>query len=84
MGLIGLGNRGMQLLEEVFSQHPEVEIAAVCDVYEDRVQRAIHLLTEKGCPEPVAATDYKTVLDMPDVEAVILSTSWDHHIDLCI
>lgn len=84
MGLIGLGNRGMQLLEEVFSQHPEVEIAAVCDVYEDRVQRAVTLLTEKGCPQPVAASDYKTILDMPDVEAVILSTSWEHHIDLCI
>lgn len=84
MGLIGLGNRGMQLLEEVFSQHPEVEIAAVCDVYEDRVRRAVTLLREKGFPEPIAASDYKTVLDMPDVEAVVLSTSWDHHIDLCI
>jgi predicted homoserine dehydrogenase-like protein len=32
VGLIGCGGRGMQVLSS-FVAHPEVEIAAVCDVY---------------------------------------------------
>ena len=31
MGLIGLGNRGKELLKTVFLEHPDVEFAAVCD-----------------------------------------------------
>lgn len=84
MGLIGLGNRGMQLLEDIFSQHPDVEIVAVCDVYEDRVHRAQKLLVEKGKAAPFTTLDYRTILEMPEVEAVLLCTSWEHHVDLCI
>ena len=32
MGFIGLGNRGTQLLQR-FMSHPDVEVAALCDVY---------------------------------------------------
>lgn len=48
MGLIGLGNRGYGLLDYIFSEHPEVEITAVCDTYEDRCEKAADLLIKKG------------------------------------
>lgn len=84
MGLIGLGNRGYGLLDYVFSEHPEVEIAAICDVYEDRCERAAKLLTKKGEKEPFRTKHYKEILAMPEIEAVLLCTSWENHINLCI
>lgn len=40
VGLIGLGARGSSLLESVLLPMEDVEITAVCDVYEDRTASA--------------------------------------------
>ena len=84
IGMIGLGARGTGLLELVYVQHPDVEIAAVCDRYMDRCEKATEIIEKSGRKRPVITTDYKEVLAMPEVDAVILCTSWDHHVDLCI
>lgn len=84
MGLIGLGNRGYGMLDYIFSEHPEVEIVAVCDVYEDRCDRAAELLEKKGFATPVKTTNYKDIIANPGVEAVLLCTSWENHINICI
>lgn len=84
MGLIGLGNRGYGLLDFVFSEHPDVSIVSVCDVYEDRCERASKLLLDKGHAAPKTTTNYKEVINDPEVEAVLLCTSWDHHINLAV
>ena len=42
IGLIGLGNRGISLLEQVILPQ-EVRVAAVCDVYEDRRETAARM-----------------------------------------
>ena len=84
IGMIGLGARGLRLLEMVYVQHPDVEFAAVCDRYMDRCEKAAEIIEKSGRNRPVITTDYKEVLAMPEVDAVILCTSWDHHVDLCI
>lgn len=84
MGLIGLGNRGYGLLDYIFSEHPEVDIIAVCDAFEDRCDKAIELLEKKGKVTPIKTTNYKDILAMPEVEAVLVCTSWETHIPLCI
>ena len=84
IGLIGLGGRGYGLLELVFLHHEEVEIAAVCDVYQDRCEQAASLIVQRSGKNPFCTTDYKEILRMPEIDAVILCTSWEHHIDLCI
>src|SRR5688572_19730471 len=38
MGFIGVGNRGSQMLH-LFQAQPDVEVAALCDVYEPYVSR---------------------------------------------
>lgn len=83
-GIIGLGCRGISLLEMVFLQHPDVEFVAVCDVYEDRCKEGADLVEKSGQPRPVATQNYKDILNMPEVEAVILCTSWDDHLNICI
>ena len=47
IGLIGLGCRGAMLLEDVFLNHEDAVISAVCDVYEDRCEKAAKLIVEE-------------------------------------
>lgn len=82
--IIGLGGRGKGLLEMVFLQHPDVEFVAACDVYEDRCEEAADLI-EKSCGKrPVTTQNYKDILNMPEVDAVMLCTSWENHLNICI
>ena len=48
IGMIGLGARGIGLLQPVFLQHPDVRIEAVCDVYQDRCESAAKIIQENG------------------------------------
>ncbi len=84
VGVIGLGARGYSLLRDVFLTHDKVEIAAVCDVYEDRTMQGADIVEQRTGKRPVATTNYREILTMEEVDAVLLCTSWEHHIDICI
>lgn len=84
MAMIGLGSRGKGLLETAYLEHPEAEFVAVCDVYEDRCQDCADIIEKAGFQRPKTTTDYREILEMPEVEAVVLCTSWDKHIDIAI
>ena len=47
LAVVGLGSRGMGLLEMVYLEHPDVEYPVVCDVYEDRCKDAADLIEKK-------------------------------------
>ena len=83
LGVIGLGGRGMSQTDTLL-QMPDVEIVAVCDVYDDRVQKGQDLVFEKRGVRPDGETDYKTVLARPDIDAICVFTSWETHIDICV
>lgn len=83
IGVIGLGARGTGLLG-MYLQHPDVEVAAVCDIYEDRTQEAADMVEKKGQKRPFATQNYKEVLAMDGIDAIMLSTSWENHINICI
>ena len=84
MAMIGLGSRGKGLLETAYLEHPEAEFVAICDIYEDRCQECADVIEKAGFERPITTTNYKDILAMPQVEAIILCTSWDRHIDICI
>lgn len=59
VGIVGLGMRGYWLMKDVILLMPGVKVTAVCDVYEDRNERAAKL-TEEVCGHvPATETDYK-------------------------
>jgi predicted dehydrogenase len=72
LGFIGTGGMGTGLVN-TFKNFPEVEIAAVCDVYEPHLRRAQS--AAGGAPE--AYHDFRKVLDRKDVDAVVIATP-DH------
>lgn len=75
IGMIGLGARGKGLLETAYLEHPDAEFVVVCDKYEDRCQEAAKVIEKSGRNTPKMVTDYKEVLQMPDVDAVIICAS---------
>ncbi|MDX1283806.1 MAG: Gfo/Idh/MocA family oxidoreductase [Draconibacterium sp.] len=91
MGFIGVGNRGSQLLN-LFMDNKDVEVAALCDVYEpyalrdkskvskksiELLGRRIPSLNEKFPNEPKIYADYRDLLADKDIDAVCIATP-DH------
>ena len=58
LAVVGLGSRGMGLLEMVYLEHPDVEYPVVCDVYEDRCKDAADSIEKSGRPRPEMTQDY--------------------------
>ena len=81
LGVIGLGCRGEEQLKVLLSME-DVQIPIVCDVYADRVEKAQKMIEEKRGVRPLGTTDYHEVNTHPEVEAVIIMTSWQTHIEI--
>jgi predicted dehydrogenase len=71
VGVIGLGTRG-DYLTGILLQNPKVEIAAVCDLFGDRADRAL-----SRTPDARPFADHRSLLDLRDVDAVVIATP-DH------
>lgn len=84
MGIIGLGQRGYYMYKDLLSNYEKIEVTAICDLYEDRVERVSELMREKQKPAAFGTTDYKEVLKHPDVECVYIATSWKSHVEIAI
>ncbi len=82
VGVIGLGNRGVSLLKHCILPQPGINVVAVYDLYQDRREKGAQMVKDAGQPEPVIAEDYRDILKMPEVDAVIIMSSWDSHINI--
>jgi len=84
IGIIGLGQRGYNLLSNFFVRSSRVEVTALSDIYADRTQDAYQKVLETAGNKPVTSTNYLDILDPKLVDAVIIATSWDTHIEVAI
>lgn len=84
VGVIGLGARGMGLLTGVILHMDGVEVAAVCDKYEDRGEAAAKAVAEKGSARPFVTKDYREVMALGNIDAVVIGASWADHIDIAV
>ena len=82
VGIIGLGMRG-ELAVERFTHIPGARITAVCDVYEDRVDKAQKILANAGMPSAAGYSGdrevWKKVCERDDVDLVYVITDWESH-----
>jgi predicted dehydrogenase len=91
MGFIGIGNRGSQLLN-LFMNQPDMEVAALCDIYEPYLLRdrskvdprylqdmpgQIPKMGESFPKKPVIYDDYRKLLADKSIDAVCIATP-DH------
>src|SRR5918994_3590215 len=72
VGFIGLGNRGDQVLS-AFLEHKDCQVAAVCDIY----QPYLDFAAKKIGGDPKQFTDYRKLLQLKDLDAVVIATP-DH------
>src|SRR5947209_5511711 len=72
LGVIGVGNRGDQLLD-AFLVHKDCEIAALCDVYEPYLEPA----RKKVGGQAKLFHDYRQMVEQKDLDAIIIATP-DH------
>ena len=84
IAIIGLGKRGSGLLRDILVKRKDLDIVAVCDVYEDRTAQAAKTITDDGRPEPKRYTDYKLLLEEVKTDSVLISCSWEWHIEIAI
>ena len=73
VGMIGVGNRGQDLLDEVKSL-PNVQVVAIADVYRGRFDEA-----KKIAPGILTFNDHRRLLDMKDLDAVIVASPLHTH-----
>ena len=72
VGALGTGERA-QYLMTLFKAVPSTEVVAVCDVYEPHRDLGLRI----AGPDAKAYVDYREVLDLKDVDAVIIGAP-DH------
>lgn len=82
LGMIGFGGRGRGVLKDILVPRDTVEVVAVCDIYEDRAQEACKIVTDANKPAPAIYLNYKDVIADKNVDTVIITTSWENHINI--
>jgi hypothetical protein len=83
IGVIGLGGRGYGLLCNILNMK-DITVSAVCDHYEDRQDRAVKEVEKVAGNIPFSTGNYKDVIAMEEIDAVIVSTSWADHVHIAI
>lgn len=83
IAIVGLGGRGYGNLETILNIDG-VKVVGLCDVYEDRIDKATDFICEKGGEKPFRSTDYRDVISRDDVEAVMVFSSWRSHIKIAV
>lgn len=84
IGVIGLGQRGYSVLVSNLVRFDDVDIVALCDVYEDRVERAVDAVKKAKGYTPLGTCNYKEVFNVDGIDAVYVATSWETHIEISI
>ncbi len=83
LGVIGSGGRGTFVMG-VFQKDPAVRVAAICDVYEPNLERAVAEASRVAGNKPTIYRHYKDLLADRDVQAVLIATPEHWHYQMVL
>jgi predicted dehydrogenase len=87
IGLVGVGNRGAGLVK-ILLDVPGVELPAICDINEERLQNAQALVEKTGRKRPEGYAsgpeDYLRLVTREDLDAVVTATPWELHTPIAV
>ncbi|WP_027136579.1 Gfo/Idh/MocA family protein [Gaetbulibacter saemankumensis] len=82
IGLIGVGLRGTNHLYNLLHRD-DVIVTAICDIDPNRINVALDTIAKAGQKKPVVfgsnEHDYRNLLELKEVDAVIIATPWLWH-----
>ncbi|GAA3561891.1 Gfo/Idh/MocA family oxidoreductase [Snuella lapsa] len=82
LGFIGVGLRGTNHLNNALHRK-DVEITAICDIDPNRISIALDKIDKAGFKKPEVFGsndyDYRNLLELKNLDAVIISTPWLWH-----
>ena len=84
VGYIGLGRRGTSMLKRCFAEMKDVEIVWICDLKPEKIKEGLQILAEAGRPVPKTSVDYRDVLADASVDAVLIMSGWDSHVQISL
>lgn len=84
VGIFGLGLRGFSLMKHVCNVE-NVRITALCDLYPERIDKAVEYMKEKNIETPSFTTDdYHKLIACDEVDVVMIFAAWEAHIPASI
>ena len=83
IGVIGLGARTETLLASLLALDG-VDVAAVCDVSDKAIAKILAIFKRQKRRLPQVFKDYHSLLSLPEVDAVLVPTSWNSHLPIAI
>lgn len=84
IAVIGLGGRGYGLLRLNLVHMKNVEVVGICDVYQDRIDKAIERVKKVCGNTPKGSTNYKDFLQDENVDIIMITCAWEGHIDIAV
>ena len=82
IGIIGLGPRAETLLASLKEMTDVMNITAICDLEQSRIDLLRTRILEAGMPAPKEFFDYRQLIADPAVDAVLIPTSWNSHLKI--
>lgn len=83
IGIIGFGHRGIGLCK-LLALMPDVEIVGVCDLCEDKAIAGAEVVKSAAGYAPIVTTDYRRLLEMKEIEAIVTPSAWRAHVQICL
>lgn len=87
VGFIGLGNRGPGAVKRM-SYMKGIEIKALCDLYEDRVEKCQKRLEDRGLPRADSywgeEDAWKKMVERDDLDLICIATPWALHTPMAV
>jgi len=88
MGFVGVGGMGTHHLVNCFLKLEGVEVKAICDIVEGKVQAAQAAVEKAGQPRPTGYSrgprDFERLCAEEDLDLVFTATPWEWHVPVCV
>jgi len=86
LGIIGVGGRGTNLLENLLAVD-NVDVKAICDLVPEKVAAAQKAVTDAGQAKPLGFSsgelDFKHLTEL-ELDIVYIATPWDWHVPMAL
>lgn len=83
LGMVGMGCRGYEVMKTVLGVD-SVALTCVCDLYPDRTEKARAKAEKMQGFSPRVTDDWHTMTDKKELDAVLVTCSWEPHIEMAV